>query len=212
MASKLKTASLTVNFSIGTNADTDSHLSAEVDNREDGLNCGNTNFEPGDPVWWLLYKGPQIGNLSITSSMGTNTGGLKPVQDIIINDPPNDPVDSEYLTFTDEDLKATVKYPIKTGSYTGGRWIGNGPLTGQPAPTVNEETGELSLVSNAQASGNCPNKDPTDPTSRWTAIWQPYYTTEALPYLLTHSKFVDAQGNDVSKYEISIRVVGTIIP
>lgn len=49
------TASLTVSFS-ETETSGDGYLSWEVDDREDGLNGGDTSFAPGDDAYLLLFK------------------------------------------------------------------------------------------------------------------------------------------------------------
>lgn len=52
---KVVTASLTVSFN-ETETSGDGYLSWEVDDREEGLNGGDTSFAPGDDAFLLLFK------------------------------------------------------------------------------------------------------------------------------------------------------------
>jgi len=56
-----------VNFG-GAASDT---LSAEVDDRATGLNGGQTSFDPGDTVYYLLYHSPTVRVSTITASAGS---------------------------------------------------------------------------------------------------------------------------------------------
>ncbi len=64
------TATLTVNFGSDSAADSGGLL-LEVDDRETGLNGGNTSFRPGDNVAYLLYKSDGV---SVTEHVVTAGG------------------------------------------------------------------------------------------------------------------------------------------
>ena len=65
------TASITVSFGAGADgADVQGHLSAEVDNRPDGLNAGKTSFNAGDTVYFLVYKSANVEYDSPITSAG----------------------------------------------------------------------------------------------------------------------------------------------
>jgi hypothetical protein len=103
------TASLVVNFDSG---GSDGILSAEVDDRSDGLNLGNTNFAPGDRVGILMFKTTNVvmdpGTPVITGGTiaGAGSGTL---------------VVEEDITFAKE-KEANSKYPINSvSSYI---WMG----------------------------------------------------------------------------------------
>lgn len=53
----------------------DAHLSAEIDDREGGLNGGRTTFAPGDSVWFLVYKSANVVIDSVVTSAGSITLG-----------------------------------------------------------------------------------------------------------------------------------------
>lgn len=54
------TANITVSFGTSKDSTVDGHLSAEIDDREDGLNGGNTSFAPGDTAHFLVYKSANV--------------------------------------------------------------------------------------------------------------------------------------------------------
>lgn len=97
------TASLTVSFGANTGASGGSGLVLEVDDREDGLNHGNTSFRPGDPVHYLLYVADKVSVLKHGVSAGTRSAAGNGAR-----------VVEEVLTFTDSQ-EASLRYPASTG-------------------------------------------------------------------------------------------------
>lgn len=105
------TTSLVVSFS--NNADSDSVLSAEVDSRDDGYNNGNTDFLPGQEVFYLITKTTDVTLLNQV----TSTGSVE-----FIDNSTEDK--EEFLTFANES-EASVSTPI-SGEYET-KWLGNVP-------------------------------------------------------------------------------------
>ena len=91
------TTSITVNFAP---ADADGILMAEIDDREDGLNLGNTSFRPGDDVGFLVYKTPDVVIDQMVSTLGSTTGAGSGTRTV-----------TEFITFADSN-EASVGYPI----------------------------------------------------------------------------------------------------
>lgn len=55
------TATITVGFGDDTEAaGVSGHLSAEIDDRPDGLNGGDTSFSPGDTAYFLVFKSSNV--------------------------------------------------------------------------------------------------------------------------------------------------------
>ncbi|WP_157314555.1 hypothetical protein [Chitinibacter sp. GC72] len=52
------TTSITIQF--GDGSAQSGSLSAEIDNRSDGLNGGRSQFAPDEVVWFLVYPGPNV--------------------------------------------------------------------------------------------------------------------------------------------------------
>ena len=55
-----------------------SHLSAEIDDRDNGLNKGDTSFEPGDTAYFFVFKSDNVTISSMTATAGTiaNAGAV----------------------------------------------------------------------------------------------------------------------------------------
>jgi hypothetical protein len=113
------TANITVSF--GSKADcaeeAGTHLSAEIDGRETGLNNGETSFAPGDTAHFLVYKSANVTyNAPITSGGTIGSGGALAVNH------------EEFISFADTDT-ASLSVPVASlGAIT---WFGNslGALT-----------------------------------------------------------------------------------
>lgn len=90
-------------------------LRLEVDDRDDGLNAGDTSFRPGDDVYYLMYlTGASLQQHFATAGAISSEGGGGRV---IADD------DAEYLTFS-EAKEASLGYPA-SGGLTSSAWIGN---------------------------------------------------------------------------------------
>jgi hypothetical protein len=102
------TTSFTVSFGSATAGQV---LKAEVDDRADGLNKGNTSFLPGDDVGWLLFKSAGVTVDAKVSSLGSLSGagtGTKEVVDV--------------LQFANE-ATASLNYPCT--AIKSSKWIGS---------------------------------------------------------------------------------------
>lgn len=90
MATSVVTTSIVVQFGTDDGAAADRHLSAEIDDREDGFNKGVTSFKPGDSPYILIYSDAGM-VLSILPSTGSmNSKGTTLVEF------------TEYATFANE--------------------------------------------------------------------------------------------------------------
>lgn len=93
-------ATLNVTFSDDTDTSTEGVLKLEIDDRETGLNGGDTSFEPGDTVGFWLFKDS---NVTVVSGPNSTSGGITSAgsasKDI-----------DEYITFSNSD-SASLGYP-----------------------------------------------------------------------------------------------------
>lgn len=103
------TANVVVNFDAG---EGDGLLIAEVDDRDDGLNGGNTNFKPGDTVGLLIFKSSNVTITDIITSAGSLSGAGTQTKDV-----------SDIISFPKEKTQ-NVRYPINGGGFTF-KWLGN---------------------------------------------------------------------------------------
>ena len=93
---ELVVATLNVDFSTTDETTTDdgeNTLKLEIDDREEGLNGGDTSFEPGDTVGFWLFKGS---NVTVISGPSSTAGGITSAgsdsKEIV-----------EYITFSNSD-------------------------------------------------------------------------------------------------------------
>lgn len=93
-------ATLNVNFSEDTEA-TQGVLKLEIDDRENGLNGGDTSFQPGDTVGFWLFKDSNV-TLNTSVPVSTSGGVTSAGSDSIEVD--------EYITFSNSD-SASLGYP-----------------------------------------------------------------------------------------------------
>lgn len=93
-------ATLNVNFTEDTEA-TQGVLKLEIDDREDGLNAGDTSFQPGDTVGFWLFRDSNVTlntSVPISTSGGVTGSGLASKE-----------ID-EYITFSNSD-SGSLGYP-----------------------------------------------------------------------------------------------------
>lgn len=111
------TATIVVKFPDFEEDTLDGILIAQIDTREDGLNGGDTSFQPGDNIGFLVYKNSKIVNLKLLSSTGNIvtivSSGIRSI--------------TEDISFAHKDT-ASVSFPI-TGGITP-EWVGfdRGPV------------------------------------------------------------------------------------
>lgn len=104
------TASIVVQF---TSKDDDKNgiLIAEIDDRDDGLNGGNTSFEPAALAWFLVYKSANVSYDAPIVTAGNILSGAGGTRQIV----------DEFITFTGSETGST-QYPAN-GSVTY-KWVG----------------------------------------------------------------------------------------
>ena len=121
------TTSIVVNFSAD-QSDAEGVLIVEVDDREDGLNGGNTSFIPGDKVAMLVY---QTSNVAITKEIATAGSLVSAGSGTRL-------IEKELITFTGSGKTANTRYPVSGGFSS--EWLGlsGGAVTqsGETAITV----------------------------------------------------------------------------
>jgi hypothetical protein len=114
MASAI-TTSIVVDFNLG---DTSGILTAEIDDREDGLNKGNTSFLPGQAAGFLVYKTSNVAYETPVISAGSLQSVGSGTRQVV----------NEFLTFAGS-TRASTKYPVTGGLSMS--WVGaSGGVTG----------------------------------------------------------------------------------
>lgn len=102
-------ATLNISFSEEA-AEAEGDLKLEIDDREDGLNGGNTSFKPGDDAYFFRFKGDNVTILSQNCSAGGLSGAGTGTKDI-----------DENITFSNSD-SGSLGYP-PDGTVTM-KWLG----------------------------------------------------------------------------------------
>ncbi len=105
-------ATIVVHFGQAAGGGAAGHLSAEVDGRQGGLNGGQTSFAPGQPVYILAYRTPNVTIVSIEASAGT-IAAQAPVTVTV----------TEELNFEDE-RTATLSKPVAGAALSSVEWFG----------------------------------------------------------------------------------------
>lgn len=124
------TASLVVQ--LGGGAGAGGLLKAEIDDRSDGFNNGDTDFRPGDPVYYLVYTGSNTRVSAQQSTLGAISSVGKYTRDV-----------EEVISFANA-RTASLSYPVSSGlSVT---WMG-------PSPGVAQLQGDDELVLPAAGLG-----------------------------------------------------------
>ena len=116
--------SFQISFGSGAGAGAGGHLSAEIDDRPEGLNAGKTAFVPGDTAHFLVYKSANVTYSAPVPSAGSVTpGGTLTVEK------------EDDIAFADTD---TASLPIPATGIVSVLWMGNqlGALALQDPQTV----------------------------------------------------------------------------
>jgi hypothetical protein len=95
-------ATLNVSFGEDT-ATTQGNLKLELDDREDGLNGGDTSFAPGDDAYFFLFKDANVD--LITTTPITTAGGVSAA-----SDPTGTKAIDENISFSNSDT-SSLGYP-----------------------------------------------------------------------------------------------------
>ena len=102
----------TIRVTFGSGAVTPgAHLSAGVDDRDAGLNNGDTQFQPGDIAWFLVYQSQNVVIDYVKASAGTVVAGSQ-----------QNFSRTEDFNFEDGD---SVSLPVPSYGITSVLWIGN---------------------------------------------------------------------------------------
>lgn len=104
------TTSIVVQFA-SKDAEAKGILMAEIDDREEGLNAGNTSFEPAATAYFLVYKSSNVSYQTPQVTAGnilSAAGGTREIKD-------------EFITFTGGD-SGNTQYPAEGAvAY---KWVG----------------------------------------------------------------------------------------
>jgi len=175
------TTSIVIEFDSG-DADINYIFTAEVDNRPDGLNSGNTTFKPGDPVYFLFYQSSNTVLDGIIVTHGAvNKAGALTTQDL----------DIDYAQFISTD-RHDLSLPIHSNFV--GEWLG--------------DTGDLGTVHQLNGTSlklaTVPKEaDGVTPKEHYVGVYEYSYTTEFQPYVLQHTPITDKD-----KYQIIVYIYG----
>lgn len=111
MATNLVIATLNVTFDDKSTTAAEGQLKLEIDDREDGPNGGDTSFQPGDDVYYLMFKDSNITVLEhFSTAGGISSGGTNYTKSVV-----------EYVNFNNSD-SSSLGYP-PNGSVTL-EWLG----------------------------------------------------------------------------------------
>ena len=176
------TTSIVIEFDTG-DQDVNYIFTAEVDSREDGLNNGNTNFKPGDPVYFLLYRTSNtvVDGIIVTHGYVNPAGGAttRPLDE------------ADYAQFISTD-SVDLSYPVHSNFV--GEWLGDWGDLGQ-VQLLDES--RLKLVSIPKES------DGITPKEHYVGVLEYNYTTQFYPYVLQHTPIANKD-----KYQIIIYIYG----
>jgi hypothetical protein len=103
-------ATLNVTFDDSDSGDSQGVLKLEIDDREDGLNGGDTSFKPGDDAYYFLFKDPNVTVHEHETTAGGKSGAGSGTKDI-----------DENITFSNSDT-SSLNYP-PNGAVTR-KWLG----------------------------------------------------------------------------------------
>jgi len=105
-------ATIKIQFGADSAGGADTHLSADIDARPDGLNAGKTSFAPGDDVYILVYKSDNVVITGTDCSAGSITASGSATVEL-----------TEELTFED-DTTASLNVPAATAGLNTVTWYG----------------------------------------------------------------------------------------
>lgn len=149
------TTSIVVNFDNG--GDDDAIFTVEVDDREDGLNGGKTNFLPGDDVYLLLFKTSNVQVDGVITSLGNAYTSGNTTKDI-----------DQFDDFVNE-REVSLSYPVSSGfSYD---WLGN-------------DLGSINVLNESRMQLA---QDKTTLGDPFVGVTKTTYTSNAMIYRLTNT-------------------------
>ena len=137
MAVEVVVATLNVSFEEDTTGE-GGVLKLEIDDREDGLNGGDTSFEPGDDAYYFLFKDTNVTVIHHDTTAGGRSGSGSGSKEI-----------DENITFSNSDT-ASLGYPPDGGVSM--NWLGRCVELKGADITTNTSLPELEL-SNLKMGG-----------------------------------------------------------
>lgn len=162
------------------------HLSAEIDDRDDGYNLGDTDFDPGDTAYFLVYKYSGLTLLAPIASAGSvayrdDKGNANVTVNI---------TKTEYLTYANED-SASLSVPAK--SITSRTWLGAN------LGTTSLQADEVTL------------KLDSPPASAYAGVLQVVYVAEAtVGQLVSPLSIPGPDDTELTDFEICVVIVGEL--
>lgn len=130
---ELVVATLNVNFSDESSGD-GGLLKLEIDDREDGLNQGNTSFKPGDDVYFFMFKHESVS--LITSIPERTAGGVVSVGS-------GTKIIKENITFSNSETGSLSYLPDGVVSMT---WLGRSLQYINSSVIANTSVPEISIT------------------------------------------------------------------
>lgn len=129
------TATILVDFDQGAGGEVSGHLSAELDDRPDGLNGGLTSFQPGDTVYFFVHASSNVTHADPVPSAGS----VAPATIGIVTR-------TELVTFANV---ATASLPVPAIEITDHTWLGTdlGALTLTDEMTVTASSAGVAVCS-----------------------------------------------------------------
>lgn len=164
------TTSLVV--SLGDDAGADSIYSAQVDDREKGLNGGKTSFNPGDYIYILLFRTDNVTTLNAIASKGS-----------LVRKGTSQFEVEGFATFANES-EYSLNEPVPAGASLTTQWLGNN----LGAFTIQNQS-KIVLSSNVATLG--------DP---FVGVMKYSYTSVADVYLLQNTLIPDITPYEILCY------------
>lgn len=180
---------ITTSFVVSFSTDVEASIIAEVDDRPDGKHAGETNFSPGDDVYFLVFYPDNVTVDQIVTTAGSVSAEGTSTKEV-----------EEMLQFANEST-ANVQYPINLSKgFNSTQWIGSTPSGGGGVLIVDQFTVKATGIS----SGFEFNADGSvDPNSIDIGILKVVYDSDCDVHKLTHSPLAG-----LDEYEIMVFVVG----
>jgi hypothetical protein len=214
------TVKTSITVSIGGDGD-NRHLSAEIDNRPDGLNDGKSSFRGGDPIAMLVYaskdvvfvdepapKSDSIKFPPVTTSSGTayRQAGKEIIE-----------MGWEEFTFTEDSLTASLNKPIRLdsmGNQTGLTAVQWDVDYTSPPGALSVADDQMTVIFEPGASLTYRDSEGKTRNRRFVVIARVKYETDALVWKIqTVPKVGDKSAppsNLRDSYQLAIHVRGTV--
>lgn len=182
------TTTLVVQF--GTpDSEADAYLSAEIDDRETGLNGGETSFEPGETAYFLVYKSDNVTLRTNPGPIASAGNAAYATQTIDID------IEDEDITFA-ASAEGQLDVPCKNAALTSYAWVGD--VLGTPSLGADRRT-----VTITPAAG----KD----LKNSAGVLRVNYTAEALPgSIVSPPSIATSSGETLTDFSIVVLIIGDV--